>query len=461
MTSLTENRSESWIDVQSDNWKIEDLSRRLCRILAIAKKAVQQLAPAGYTDVEEPENSVRSEKVVSETAIFLLAASKVTRSPDVLARVNEIAISLIPHERSAKTMLAIAVEPTLALDYALAHLCLNNLGYRDERLNVLLRQSIGSQAAMGRERLPHRMLEQQWITELLNADETSQNTIANHNSATHLENCASSAVSVKTVLDEPMDLLHGSREDIYAFTHALMYATRFGTAPEQLPRPKNVILLEAEAALARCLDDCDYDLAGELLLAWPLTDGTWSPTAIFAFRVLAQIEDEAGFLPTPNTRTKRADVLQGKDRTLYLLATAYHTAYVMGLLCAATAQTNKAPPKKISIRDARPGASRLILEMIDADTQYASGNSHWRNVLRNMKPVEQDALADFLLNIAIRRKIVTREFEDVTKLLKHGEIFGLTDAPAASQAAELLDRLATFAKVVQAAPNCAYAASGR
>jgi len=74
-----------------------------------------------------------------------------------------------------------------------------------------------------------------------------------------------------------MDLLNGSRDDVYAFTHALMYVTDFNIRPRRLPRRRAAILAEAEAALARCLDEQDYDLGGEVLLAWPLTGRSWSP----------------------------------------------------------------------------------------------------------------------------------------------------------------------------------------
>jgi hypothetical protein len=85
----------------------------------------------------------------------------------------------------------------------------------------------------------------------------------------------------------------------------------------------------------------DYDLGGEVLLAWPLTGKTWSPAATFGLQVLTQVEDKAGFLPSPGTRLDRLNTLQGDERTDYLLATAYHTAYVMGLLSAAALTNGK------------------------------------------------------------------------------------------------------------------------
>jgi Domain of unknown function (DUF6895) len=84
-----------------------------------------------------------------------------------------------------------------------------------------------------------------------------------------------------------------------------MYVARFDQRLPRLPRPRRAILLEAESALARCLDEEDYDLSGELLLSWPLTAASWSAGATFGFRVLARVEDTAGFLPTASTRIER------------------------------------------------------------------------------------------------------------------------------------------------------------
>ena len=56
-------------------------------------------------------------------------------------------------------------------------------------------------------------------------------------------------------LASPIDLLGGSREDIYAFTHALMYWSRFAATSRRLPRPRAAILAEAGSAVALCLDE--------------------------------------------------------------------------------------------------------------------------------------------------------------------------------------------------------------
>jgi Domain of unknown function (DUF6895) len=411
-------------------WARDDIERRLCRAIDFARQAVVRLASAGYTDSEEPANNVRPEKLISETAVLLYAAAAAGRLGQVGVLVDEVAQLLIPHARSPRMLLGVCLEPALALDYAEAHICLTRLGYRDAGFDQLLRQSIDSQAAPGRERPPHRMLEQQWLREIWNDSGSGRPARADR-------------AAVKTILNNSMDLLCGSRLDSYAFTHALMYLTGFTIKPRPLPRPRSVILGEAEAVLARSLDTEDYDLSGELLMAWPLTGKSWSTAAAFGFGVLARVEDNAGVLPAPSTRRDRLDKLEGNRRASYFLATAYHTAYVMGLLCAFALQPGRRPPATPATRTAADGSSDTILRFLDADGRRPD----WRHEFDRLPMAQRDALAGFLLNIALHRKIGKRDFGAVHELLKTGYALGLADTPAASQAAEMLERLATFHRV--------------
>ncbi|OOG64871.1 hypothetical protein B0E46_05615 [Rhodanobacter sp. B04] len=392
---------------------------------------MDQLAPDGYADSEQPSNSLRPEKAISETALLLLAAeSAAGQYPEVHTHVERVAQRLIPHARSERIKLALCMEPALALDYAHAHICLARLGYPDTDFDILLQQSVQAQAATGRERPPHRMLEQSWSADLWSGPGTT---------------CRRSAGALArwSQLNLPMDLLNGHREDIYAFTHALIYCSRFNLQPLRLPRPRHLILAEAEGALARCLDDQDYDLAGELLLAWPLTGKSWSPAATFGFRVLAQVEDAAGFLPAPITRLDRLHRLQGRERQNYLLATSYHTVYVMGLLCAAALLPGRAPPIHISATGAVRGASSRIMARLDAHGAAV----HWRDEFDKMEHPRQDAIAGLLLDIAMHRAVRQRDFAGLHTLLQIGYASHLADSPVASQVAEMLGRVATCHRV--------------
>ncbi len=414
-------------------WSIEDLVCRLCRALDVAAQAVDRLATKGYIDPSEAGDRLRPEKLISETGLLLLGASAAGKHSEVKPRLQRVAERLIPHARGERMLLGMCLEPALAIDYAAAHICLTRLGYPDPGFDAVLRRSLTSQAHAGRERPPHRVLEQEWLVETWSGS-------GSHPGKRRLPTAR------RSVLGQPMDLLGGSREDIYAFTHALMYVAGFNLKPRRFPRPISVIFAEADAALARCLDEQDYDLGGEVLLATPLIGGSWSAGAAFGFRVLAHVEDRAGFLPAPSTRLQRLSKLKGDERTDYLVATAYHTAYVMGLLCAAVLRSGKMPPFKIPVGKGAPGSANKILYFLVADGRRA----HWHDELDRLSTPERDAIAEFLLAIALRRNASARDFGALHEVLATGLSLGLADSPVASQAAELLERLAVAAPMLPA-----------
>ena len=407
-------------------WDTSDLKRRLCHALDIAQQAVERLASTGYSDPEEPANLIRGEKVIAETALFLYASSTARGHDAIKARIHDIATLLIPHARSDRVRLAICLQPALVWDYAQAHVLLGRLGFPDAGFDQLLKQTIKSEACLGRERTPHRMLEQDWIFDVWSQSPAPRRQ-------------RSRATAIHSILNHPMDLWSGSREDVYAFTHALMYLRDFNISPRRLPRANEAILTEAESALARCLDQEDYDLGGEVLLTWPLTGTYWSAAAAFGFRVLATVEDKAGFLPSPTTRLERLNRLHGSDRTDYLLATAYHTAYVMGLLCTTALQPGRLPPSSIPIEGARRGTAREVLPFLKSNSR----EPHWLNEFKILNELQQDALSSFLFAVALRRQIRDRDFASVYRLLEIGNYHGLSSVPIAGQAAELLERLST------------------
>lgn len=412
-------------------WDRDDLERRLCHALDVGHRAVARLGLTGYAETNEPDERIRPEKVICETALLLMAASNRGNSDAVRTRIDECARVLLPHARSPRMLLGICMQPSLALEYASAHLYLTRIGHPDPAFDAVLREALRSAAHRAKERAPHRELEQEWLLRMCG----------------HGCPRRSAWLLRASALGRPMDLLGGTRDDLYAFTHAIMYARDFDIHPLPLPRSRAAILAEGEAALARCLEEEDYDLGGEVLLAWPLTGKSWSAAATFAFRVLAAVEDRAGFLPSAGTRLDRLRELEGEEREKYLLATAYHTIFVMGLLCAAALVPGKNPPLCLPARAARPGAAARMLEFIDDDSRTA----HYWEQFRQLTTREQDALAGLLFKIALRRKVGQRDFGALARLLAAGDALGLTDSPAASQSAEMLGRLAVFAKQPRAA----------
>ncbi len=400
-----------------------DIIRRLCHALTTAERVIGQLAPHGYTDPTEPSYNVQAEKVISETGLLLVAASRASHHPEVRKLVDHVITLLIPYARSDRMRLGICMEPSLALDFAQAHACLTALGHPDARFDQLLDQSLRSNAAHAKEREPHRVLEQHWTLELLGKSHPQDMPIAR-----------------QSILATSLDLLHCNRENIYAFTHAMMFA-KYRNQPLQLPRPRATILAETEATLAWCLDEQDYDVGGEVLLSWPLTGRAWSATATFGYRILTNVEDQAGFLPSPATNLAHLDSLTGAARSNYLLASAYHTMYVMGLLSAAALQPDTLPPRKITAPKAIRGSAAPFIAILH-DSKH---QPHWYETFEQLGVTEQDALMPLLFAITLQRATKQHAFDAVLRILDMGQEYKLTDTPIAAQATDMLERLALFA----------------
>ena len=414
--------------MNKDSEIASSLAGRVCKALSFAKETLNLLAEEGYDDPETLSDKILPEKVIGETAFLLFAASLADNS-EIKRQVDEIARILIPHARSKKILLGICLHPALAIEYAQAHVFLTRLGYPDDRFDAALNKSIRSSSHFGRERSPHRMLEQEWVKRL-SGDNVST-----------AKNYFPGIISL-SALTRPIDLLHGTREDTYAYTHALMYATCFNALSWRLKKKRQIILDEAEAMLAKSLDEQDYDLTGEILLSWPLTGRGWSPSAIFALRVLMRVEDQAGFLPSPATRIETLQKLTGIKKRKYLYASAYHTAYVMGLICAAALQPGKMPPKKLPIKNKGTDALGEIMAHLKSDSP-----THWQSEFERLNRQEQRALSDLMLNIALLRSIKSKQYASTYGLVKTAYEAGIGSKGLLTQAAELLDRLSLLSNV--------------
>lgn len=231
----------------------------------------------------------------------------------------------------------------------------------------------------------------------------------------------------------------------------MLYATDLGQAAIRVPRSKRLILADAEAALARCLDFEDYDLGGEVLLTWPLLSSSWSAVACFGFKVLARVEDEVGFLPAPITRLDRYRSLErAEERSRYALATAYHTAYVMGLLCAITLNPGKPVPHKTWATNRR-GADKELAPLLDllhsASTRDKGKEPHWLSDFWTLDPHERAATLPMLLTIALQRAARSHNLQNMRDALEVGVRLGLVMGPASLQAAEFLQRAATLSAI--------------
>jgi hypothetical protein len=406
-------------------WDQDDLVRRVCLALSVARRALAFLGEDGYRDESDPEESFGPDKPFAETAMLLHVASGVAWHPRVKESIDELAAVLAPHARSNRTAFAIALHPTICLQLAMPHVLLSRLGLRDSRFDRLLTLSTESSAHLGQEVVPNRALERMWIKSVWTGSPPGR----------AFDDAASSSA-----LNHPLDLLWGTREDAYAHTHTFMYFTDFGYAPRPLPRPRSEILGESAALLARSLLLEDYDLTAEVLMAWPLTSAPWTPAAAFAFRVLAELEDSVGFLPAKNGTPEKFLHLAGSERTKYALAAAYHTVYVMGMLCALSLRPGSAPPIEIA-------GSVVPAKVIDElSSMIPEAETPWRHTFRRLQPSDQRTLAPFLLDLALLSRGRSHDFAAMGSLLDLAVRHDLANAPLCAQSAELLQRMSVCAE---------------
>ncbi len=314
--------------------------------------------------------------------------------------------------------------PSVCLQLATPHILLERLGSKDPAFHDLLARSDAASASRGHEVVPYRELEIIWLRSLWR----------NEIPGRELEETAR-----RTALGNPIDLLNGTRDDAYAHTHAIMYYTDFGNWQRPLPRPTEEFLSESATVLARALIVEDYDLAAEALMAWPLTSSVWSPAAAFGFRVLASLEDKVGFLPGGPSSSKPRPELAGDEKTRFALASSYHTAFVMGMLCAVSLKPGTASPFEI----AGPAFSMTLIE--DLQSFITKTGAHWEQVFQSLSPNEQAMLGPFLLDVAMIQHSRRNDFAHMVGMLETAMQNGMADTALCAQSAELLSRVGSFA----------------
>lgn len=392
------------------------LAARVLRALDLAERVTAELLDAGpsvdLSALESPRD-----KILAETALLLRVAAAVPpdRAPNVARRTNRVAVRLRRHASSVRVQAGIVLHPALARDYALAHRCLAAMGYPDPAVEALVEQALRAPNAASRERVPHRELEQAWIDQLAGPP-------------------LPAAVARSTALGCGVDVITGSRDNWYALTHAVLYATDLGLRAVELPRHRSAVLREAESLLAGTLDGDDFDLAGEVLMAWPMLGEPWSPVASFAFDVLCGIEDEIGLLPSLAIDGAAWHRHSGRARQEFALATSYHTVYVMGLLCATILRQDsaRATPPKGTTHGARVRPSDVLI----ADR---SPTPRWQSRYESLTAREQAILDPFVFDVAIRRAIRQFDFGVAQQMVVRAAEHGIWTA-AVEQAAGLLQR---------------------
>ncbi len=420
----------------------DDLSRQVVLALGFARDVLDEVDSASDGTLGRI-----AQKVVAETAMLLYAVAplRATHAP-VDRACARLASRLIPLARGTEVRAAVCLDPGKALDHAMAHILLDRLGHADAAFDALLQGAQQTGRQLGPERLPHRLVEQAWLEQ-----------IWPHGAPSRQRRSAAVAASA---LGRPLDALKAARADIYAFTHAVLYATDMGRRPLASPRRRRDIEADALVALGFALDAEDCDLIVEVLWTWPMLGLRWHPAALFALKGLIERQDSLGFLPGIGFAPQRVAKMSPEQRERHVRETCYHTVYVMGFLCAAASRRGPLP-QRASPR-AKCGTSRgagaFLLDLLQGDTP----RPQWCARMAGQSAGLQDAAAPLLLSVLLRRAAEASDLARLRLVLNTALHYGLADGPAPLQAAALLRRAQCLAEgMVRGAGDAADLSAGQ
>jgi hypothetical protein len=397
-------------------WPTADLERRLVHALDFAAAAVSDFGETGYADAVRPALGFGPEKVVAEAAMLAYAAYGASASPELCDRIDALVRQLDPLVRSQRALADMALNPDKVFRHAVPHVLLTAMGSRDEAFDAFAFGVCTRVLSHAADQPATVLAERSWVTGLWGREFRMR-----------------PDPMAGTVLTYPFDLLLGTREDPYGLTHLLFYVTDFGrrTDPD-IGRPADEILADVEALVLRYLDHGDYDLVGELLMAWPQFGERWSPAAAFAFRVLAHVEDAVGLLPCGNVDPERLSSLAGAERTRYARAASYHTALVMGFLCAVTLRGD-APPLTGLSEPQYPDEAWQTFR-----TKLADHPGDWLPVFDLMSEADKPTMAPVLYGLTLAKTMREQNFAEMQDAINVARRFALPAQPMQTAASDLL-----------------------
>ncbi len=378
-------------------WPRADLEDRTVAALALAADVLDEFGTTGYVDAQRPALSFGPDKVIAESAMLAYTASGASDGYRLTSAVADVVERLVPLCRSAQALADAALNPQRAFKYAIPHRLVTALGRPDDRFDRFILAQCRTARSHAGELPPVAELERAWVM----------------GGWTRATGRGADPLDVRgTALAKPVNLLTVDREEAYALTHELFYVSDFARTPaRRLPRPRRAVLADASALLARFVRLEDYDLSGELLMAWPELGAPWDPVATFCFRVLAEVADAVGMLPCGNVDPARAASLAPEEAGRYLRATGYHTAFVMGFCCAAAL---RAGPPPLVAAAAVPDADVVWPELYDL---IDHGRGHWQPVFETLAEPDKRALTPLLADMATLDGLDVRDYRRTALVL--------------------------------------------
>lgn len=401
---------------------ISTLEKSLCKALDVAHVVIKFFSTKGYENPLRDELSFTAFKPLAETAMLIYATQACREVETISLRIDQLAHRLAVHARSEAVAAEIALHPSQALKLAVPHILLSRSGFKDADFDNYISAFVDLNAGYAQDYTLSALYERHWITSVFNDSKPSPDAIHPY---------------LDIYLNRPIDIIGCRREDAYGLTHILMYATNFGLNPEGLRQNTSFAIDQAHSLLAKCIETEDYDLACELLLFWPYTGTDMSSEAKFVLQLLLDLESSVGHLPCANTDPEYIMTIDGLERERYVIASSYHTIYVMGVLAAAMLnQSTKTPDQTEEMRPplAREDFSIALINQIDTN------KGHWYSVYHRHKPEDQRHLCGLLLDIGISQAAIMSDYGRLATMLQLASVANIQTLLSA-QAGGLLQRL--------------------
>ena len=412
------------IDVVTSERRREIL--RLAAVLDHAVATLDTLLPSGRA-LQVASDFFTRTKLVTETALLLHAASRADVDGQLDGRLESIAKRLLGPARSPELLAWARLRPAIIPELSVSHRILTGFGKPDTNFDDALRHATEISSVAPVERIPWKQIERNWQVEL-GAPVGEHVTVID---------------TAGTAMGACQDAIFATREEVYGLTHALIYHTDFGHRSPPLPRDVDEIVADAGSALARCLDDDDFDLGAEVLFTWPYTRTAWSAVATFALYVLRRTDDEVGFLPSMTLREAEYAVLGDSERNTYYYKESYHTVYVMGLLTSAILTHGINPIPSLVQCEAGTAAAQRLHDLLPEPEQMPL----WQESFDALSPAERGALIPLLADVGVRRIVREGTFSELPHFLEAAitalATIQVLPTPAVRQGVELLQRLAS------------------
>jgi hypothetical protein len=388
-----------------------ELARNYLRsVLGMARLVLDEVLAVRFEQEDPDEYRELVGKAGGELAMLLRMAQRVLPDNEDREELRTLAGDLAPLIRAPQVYRFLFLRPSRAPMHTLAHLCLADMGLPDEKLDRLARLALSSSVSAANERVPYRILDAAWTRHLAFGDAELDHP----------------AISLSP-LGAGVDLLQATTNDAYAFTHALPYATDFGriSLPEYVDRQN--LLGIAEALAVKALDEDDFDLLSEVLMAPPILRLGWTPTLSFAWNVMERVWDEYGFVPGPGVPPAPENETRTKQ-VRRVLGTLYHTTFAAGLCCATMIACESVPA--------------AMQHGVAGDLEAPPGKgTAWKINWNQSSRETQESLNFLSLAFTLRRAVETVDLKGVREVLYKAAESDLLEHPLFMQALEMLERI--------------------